>query len=149
MRDVVLSLHVVVGTAGLVLGPAWLGARYRGRPARGLAAGYQAAVAGVVLSAAVLALTDPQLTWLLPVALATEVLAVTGALARRRDWSGWRSWQPHLLGGSYIALVTGVLIAETGIPVFWLLPAVVGQLPIAVAKRRLHAEGVPLAPSPA
>jgi hypothetical protein len=149
MRDVVLSLHVVVGTSGLVLGPAWLGARHGGRPARRLAAGYQAAVAGVVLSAAVLALTDPQLTWLLPVALATEALAVTGALARRREWAGWRSWQPHLLGGSYIALVTGVLIAETGNPVFWVLPAAVGQVPIAVAKRRLHADGVPLAPSPA
>lgn len=45
---------------------------------------------------------------------------------------------------SYIALVTRVLIAETGNPVCWLLPAVVGQLPIAVAKRRLHA-----APGPA
>ena len=139
MRDVVLILHVVVGTAGLLLGPAWLGARYRGRPARRLAAGYQAAVAGVVVSAGVLAVTDPQLTWLLPVASATEALAVTGALARRRGWAGWRSWQPHLLGGSYIALVTGVLIAQTGNPVFWLLPAVAGQVPIAVAKRRLRA----------
>ena len=63
---------------------------------------------------------------------------MAGALARRRDWAGWRSWQPHLLGGSYIALVTGVLIAETGQPLFWLLPALVGQWPIAVAKRRLH-----------
>ena len=147
--DPLLLLHVTAGTAGLLLGPVWLVARLVGARARGPAGGYQAAVAGVALSAAFLAVTDAQLTWLLPVALATEVLAVTGALARRRDWSGWRSWQPHLLGGSYIALVTGVLIAETGIPVFWLLPAVVGQLPIAVAKRRLHAEGVPLAPSPA
>ena len=138
MRDVVLHLHVVVGTVGLLLGPAWLVVRRRGRRARGLAVAYQVAVGGIALSAAVLAVTDPGLRWLVPVAAATEVLAVTGALARRRGWSGWRSWQPHLLGGSYIALVTGVLIAETGNPVFWLLPALVGQLPIAVAKRRLQ-----------
>jgi hypothetical protein len=149
VRDVVLTLHVVVGSAGLLLGPAWLAARSRGRPARHLAVGYQAAVAGVALSAAVLAVTDPQLTWLLPVAVATEALAVAGALARRRAWAGWRSWQPHLLGGSYIALVTGVLIAETGNPVFWLLPAAVGQVPIAMAKRRLHAVPDLTAPAPA
>ena len=146
MRDVVLHLHVVLGTSGLLLGPAWLAARVRGRVARGLAAGYQAVVAGITVSAGALAATDPELTWLLPVAVGTEVLAVTGALARRRGWRRWRSRQPHLLGGSYIALVTGVLIAETGNPLFWLLPALVGQAPIALAKRRLHAEEAPVAP---
>jgi hypothetical protein len=149
MRDVVLVLHVVLGSGGLLLGPVWASARLRGRPATGLAVGYQVVVAGVTVSAGVLAVTDPQLGWLLPVAVATEALAVTGALARRRSWPAWRSWQPHLLGGSYIALVTGVLIAETGNPVFWLLPALVGQLPIAVAKRRLHAVDAPTAPAPA
>ena len=147
MRDLVLHLHVAVGTGALLLGPGWLLARRRGRPAGGWAVAYQGAVAAVVVSAGILALTDPQLRWLLPVAAATEALAVAGALARRRGWAGWRSWQPHLLGGSYIALVTGLLIAETGNPVFWVLSALVGQLPIAVAKRRLHA--VPPAPAPA
>ena len=149
VRDVVLYLHVVLGASGLLLGPAWLVARSCGRSAHGPAAGYQAAVAGITASAGVLAVTDPQLGWLLPVAVATEILAVSGALARRRDWPGWRSCQPHLLGGSYVALVTGVLIAETGNPVFWLLPAVVGQLPIALAKRRLHAAGASPVPTTA
>jgi hypothetical protein len=149
VRDVVLSLHVALGAGGLLLGPAWLAARTRGRVASGLAAGYQVVVLGITVSAGVLAVTDPQLSWLLPVAVGTEVLAVTGALARRRGWAGWRSWQPHLLGGSYIALVTGVLIAETGNPVFWVLPALLGQLPIAMAKRRLHAADAPLTRAPA
>jgi hypothetical protein len=149
VRDTVLSLHVVLGTAGLLLGPAWLVARRRGRPARGEAAAYQAAVGSITLTAGFLAVTGPGLAWLVPLAVATEALAVTGALARRRNWRGWRSWQPHLLGGSYIALVTGVLIAETGNPVFWLLPALVGQVPIAVAKRQLHAVAAPTAPAPA
>ncbi|WP_231558058.1 hypothetical protein [Modestobacter caceresii] len=107
------------------------------------------AVGVVAVSAGLLAVTDPSLVWLLPLAVGTEVLAVTGALARRRRWSGWRSWQSHLLGGSYIALVTGVLIAETGNPVCWLLPALIGQLPIAVAKRRLAVAGPSITPSTA
>ena len=149
MRDVLLYLHVVLGSAGLLLGPAWLLARRRGRDALRLALGYQGVVAGVALSAGVLAVTDAQLVWLLPVAVATEGLAVTGALARRRSWPGWRSWQPHLLGGSYIALVTGVLIAETGNPVSWVLPALLGQVPIAMAKRRLHRVDGSITPLPA
>ena len=75
-------------------------------------------------------------------ALATEALALAGALARRQDWPRWRTLQPHLLGGSYTALVTGLLVASTENPVWWVLPALVGQVPIAVAKRRLHGAGV-------
>lgn len=138
MRDVLLTFHVLAGTTALLLGPCWLLLRMRGSTAVPVAWAYQVAVAAVAVSASVLALTGAGLQWLLPVALATEVLAVAGALVRRRGWRGWREWQPHLLGGSYIALVTGVLIAETGNPVFWVLPALVGQLPIAVAKHRLH-----------
>ncbi|SNR38274.1 hypothetical protein [Blastococcus mobilis] len=144
MRDTVLALHVMAGTAGLLLGPAWLLLRRRGMSGLAAAWSYHLAVAGVVASSAFLAVTAAGLWWLLPFGALTEALAVTGALARRRSWRGWRSWQPHLLGGSYIALVTGVLVAGTADPIFWLLPAVVGQLPIALAKRRLHA----VAPAP-
>lgn len=141
MGDPLLAGHVVVGTAGLLLGPIWILARAAGARAVAVAAGYQAAVAAAAGSGAVLAVSAPGLAWLLPIAVLTEVLAVTGALARRRGWRRWRTLQPHLLGGSYIALVTALLVAETGNPVFWLLPAVAGQLPIALAKRRLHDEG--------
>ena len=61
-----LLLHVTAGTAGLLLGPVWLVARWRGR---GLGPG-------------------------------------------------------------------------RGNPVWWVLPALVGRVPIAVAKRRLHGAGV-------
>ncbi len=139
--DPLLLLHVTAGTAGLLLGPVWLVARLAGARARGPAGAYQAAVAGVAASGAVLAVSAPGLGWLLPVAVATEALAVAGALARRQAWPHWRTLQPHLLGGSYIALGTGLLVASTGNPVWWVLPALVGQAPIAVAKRRLHGAG--------
>lgn len=139
MRDALLDVHVLAGTAGLLLGPGWLVARRAGSRARSAAAGYLAALTVACLTGAGLAVTTSGLAWLLPVAVLTQTLAVAGALARRRGWRRWATLQPHLLGGSYIALVTALLVAETGNPVFWVLPAVVGQVPIAVAKRRLHA----------
>ncbi|MGR7025090.1 hypothetical protein [Geodermatophilus sp. URMC 62] len=137
MHETLLVLHVTAGTVGLLLGPVWLVARLRGHRGRPAATGYQTAVALVAATGGVLALVSPGLAWLLPVAVLSEGLAVTGALARRRAWRRWPALQPRLLGGSYIALTTGVLVAETGSPVAWVLPALLGQLPIAVAKRRL------------
>ncbi|MGY1717488.1 MULTISPECIES: hypothetical protein [unclassified Blastococcus] len=142
MDDPLLGVHVLAGTAGLLLGPVWLAARRAGARGVAAAAGYQVAVVVAAVTGGVLAATSPGLLWLLPVAVLTEVLAVAGALARRRAWHHWATLQPHLLGGSYIALVTALLVAETANPVFWVLPAVVGQVPIAVAKRRLHAGGL-------
>ena len=138
MRDPLLWMHVAAGAAGLLSGPLWLAVRLRGRRDGALARTYQLAVAVVAASGGVLAVTTPGLAWLLPVAVLTAGLAGAGALARARDWPHWRSLQPHLLGGSYIALVTGALVVSTGNPVWWVLPALVGQVPIAVAKRRLH-----------
>ena len=147
MHDQLLWLHVAAGAVGLLTGPLWLAARSLGRRGDGLALTYQVAVTAVAGSGAVLSVTAPGLAWLLPVAVLTAGLAVAGALARRQDWPHWPTLQPHLLGGSYIALVTGALIASTGDPVWWVLPALVGQGPIAAAKRRLHPEAVG-APAP-
>ncbi len=139
MTDPLLALHVAAGTAGLLLGPLWLLLRLRGRHGGTAAASYQAALLLVAGSGAALALTRPGLAWLVAFAVLTPALALAGAAARRRGWAHWRALQPHLLGGSYVALVTGALVASTGSPLAWLLPALVAQLPIALAKRRLLA----------
>jgi hypothetical protein len=139
MPDTLLTVHVLAGTTGLVLGPVWFLARRHGARAWPAAVAYQSSVTVVSATGAVLAVTTPGLAGLLPLAVLTQTLAVTGALARRRRWRRWQTLQPHLLGGSYIALVTALLVAETGNPLFWVLPAVLGQAPIAMAKRRLHA----------
>ena len=133
LRDVLLDLHIVAGTAGLLLGPVFVLVRRR-RSVSGPA--YQLAVAVVAVTGAGLAVTAwSRLWWLLPVAVVTEVSALAGLWRRRRP--GWSTWVPHVLGGSYVALVTGLAVAATKNPVFWVVPAVVAQLPIAVAKRRL------------
>ena len=137
MADPLLAVHVAAGTAGLLLGPVWLLLRSGGRHAAAVATGYQAAVAAVALTGGVLAVSRPGLALLLAFALATPALALAGAAARRRGWKRWRVLQPHLLGGSYVALTTGALVASTGNPLAWLLPALVAQVPIAAAKRRL------------
>ncbi|NEM08811.1 hypothetical protein [Geodermatophilus normandii] len=139
MREAVLLLHVTAGTAGLLLGPWWLVARLRGRRGTAVAAGDLAAVAAVAVTGCALALTAPGLGWLVAFGVLSAALAGTGALARERDWPHWPTLQPHLLGGSYTALTTGLLVARTGIPLAWVLPALVGQLPIALAERRLTA----------
>lgn len=137
ITGLVLNTHIVVGTAGLVLGPVYLLARRR-RWRRRLGFAYQGVMAAVVITAAGLSLLNfAELWWLLPIGLASEAMAVVGVVARRRAWIGWPSWTAHLLGGSYIALVTAFLVVRTGHPIFWVLPALVGQVPIAVAKRRL------------
>jgi hypothetical protein len=140
--DPLLIGHVVAGTAGLLLGPAWLVARRLRAGDRAVAWAYQLVVAVVGVSGAVLAVTTPGLGWLLALAVLTQALALAGAVARRRCWRHWRTLQPHLLGGSYIALVTALVAAETANPLLWVLPAVAGQVPIAVAKRRLSAGGL-------
>lgn len=137
-RDVLLLAHILLGVSGLVLGPAVLMAGGRMRHIAAYA--YQLAVGGVAISALLLAATAfARLWWLVPVAVATEAAALLGLLAWRRRRPGWPTACAHLLGGSYVALVTGMLIAGTGNPAFWVLPAVVAQWPIHVAKRRLTA----------
>lgn len=135
MRDAVLVLHIAFGVVGLVLGPLALAASRA--PARA-ADGYKVAVAGVAATAVVLAVTAwDEYWWLIGVAAATEGALLFGLRAWQRRGPGWTTACAHLLGGSYVALVTGALIAFTGVVVFWLLPAVLAQWPIAVAKRRL------------
>jgi len=140
IRAGILLVHVLAGTSGLLLGPAVL--LTQGRRRHVAARGYQVAVFGVAVSGALLAATAfARLWWLLPIAGGTQAALLLGVRAWRRRAPGWEAASAHLLGGSYVALVTGVLIAGTGNPLFWVLPAVVAQWPIAVAKRRLAAVG--------
>lgn len=139
IRDTVMTVHIVSGGAGLLLGPAFLVTTGRLKTRCGW--GYHAAVGGVAISGGALAVISwEKFWWLLPVAVATEVSALLGVAAWHRRRPGSPTRTAHLLGGSYIALVTGSLIASTKNPILWVLPSVVAQWPIAVAKRRLNAQ---------
>lgn len=142
VRTAVLSVHVAAGTAGLLLGP--LAVAVLTRPASRRLAGvsYQVAVSIVAFSAVGLALLDwSRLWWLVPVAVATQAAAAAGLWVKGRV-AHWPGWHVHLLGGSYVALLTGLLVVSWGNPLAWMLPAVLAQPPLAVAKARVRRSAV-------
>jgi len=140
-REAVLMVHVALGALGLSCGP--LAVLAAGRLSAIAGRAYCAGVAGVAATACLLATYAwGELWWLVLVAVATQGSLLLGLEARRRRDPGWEAVCAHALGGTYVALVTGLLIASVGAPVLWVVPAILAQWPIAVAKRRLSAQGV-------
>lgn len=147
LHDILLALHIAAGTAALAVG-AWVIRRSRHRPMLDASAVlYHWAVAGVALtSAGLVALDWPELWWLLPVAVLSYGLAAAGYLAPRRRFTGWRFAYAHGQGGSYIALVTALLVVALtvdgpldGLPaaLVWALPTLIGTTLIRAWHRRL------------
>ncbi len=131
MHTALLTVHVIAGTAALVLGPLALAAARGSRwPPGVLLAGYEAAVGGVCASALGLAgLAWERLWWLALIAFMTEAAALSGLAVNRFRFKAPRAWRVHLLGGSYLALVTALLVVSWGDPLVWVLPGTIG-LPI-------------------
>jgi hypothetical protein len=159
---ILLNLHIAAGTLGLLLGPLamWQDARAlrtRGGPAGGASAAYPWTVLVVSLSAIVLVVGyRDDLWWLVPVAVASYGLAVLGRYAAARRVRGWSHGYVHGLGGSYIALVSALLVVSLTVNgplggaaalIPWLLPTAVGLVAIEWWRRRLVA-AVPAVPVP-
>ena len=140
LRDPVLVAHIVAGSAGLVLGPLAMRApKRRGRHTR-LGGIYHWNMLAVCLSATALALMDwGELWWFLPIAAFSYANALMGYLAVKIRWRGWLRQHVGGMGGSYIALVTALLVVNTGGEPFfvWFLPTIVGTPLIARAVGRL------------
>ncbi|MDQ3851074.1 MAG: hypothetical protein M3296_10745 [Actinomycetota bacterium] len=129
-HDILLSVHVAAGCAGLVLGPLAMWSE-RGLTHRSRAGGgYHAAVLAVALTAAGLVALNPSaLWWLAPLAALSYALALLGVLAPRWRRRGWVRAYAHGQGGSYIALVTALLVVSLDGPASaagWVLPTLVG-----------------------
>ncbi len=72
---------------------------------------YQATVMLICVSAMALVITSrPDLWWLIPVAAASCALALLGRAAGARRFRGWTHAYVHGIGGSYIALVTALVV---------------------------------------
>ena len=70
------------------------------------------------------------LWWLLLPAGFSYLLALLGFLAPRRRWRGWVGAYARGQGGSYIALVTALLVVSvdgTAAVAAWVLPTLVGH----------------------
>lgn len=152
MRNVFLALHVASGTAALVLGPVALFfvQRHR-RGAAALRGAYHWIVLVVCVTATVVSvLAWSRLGWLVPVAVLSYALALTGWLGSRRRWAPWV--RAHAWGGSYIALTTALLVvwARDISPVLevvaWVLPAAIG-VPLIVRSHIGSPAGTALPPA--
>lgn len=135
-----LAAHVAVGAAALITGPLAYASRRR-RPAA--IRSYFAAVLCVAATALALVAAQPAaLWWLAPLALLTAVLAELGRRASRGKAVGARRLAAHGWGGSYIALVTALLVVSVSMaPAIWLLPSVAGvaliELHLRLTSRRM------------
>ena len=144
LRDVLLALHLAVGSLGLVLGPAALW-RSRAGPAVAAAVGpaYIFSVLAVSLTAfGLIALDWSQLWWLAILAAFSSGLAVVALVAPRLRFRGWERACAHGEGGSYIALVTALFVVSVDGPAAvaaWILPTLAGLPLIEVRAARLRA----------
>jgi len=137
----ILFVHIAAGAVGLVLGPVAMSARKA--PGLHTRAGeaYHRVVAVVCASAAGLAALDwERLWWFLLIAAGSYAFALLGYVAAKRRWRGWLRAHITGQGGSYIAMVTALLVVNwksiTGAPGIsspwaWALPTMVGSPLIA------------------
>jgi hypothetical protein len=75
-----------------------------------------------------------------PIAIGSYALALMGFLAAKLRWNGWLEY--HLSGqlGSYIAMITAVLVVNLGnVWYAWALPTIIGSPLIAWLKREFRA----------
>ena len=136
VHTVVLTLHIVAGTGGLILGPAAMAVRKNRLHAR-LGLAYQVLVAVLACTAIVLACFAPGRLWPLAlIAMATEAAALAGWMVRRRGRPGWLPLHIGLMCGSYISFLTAFLVVNWSNPLAWILPTVIGTPLIARTSAR-------------
>ena len=163
MRSIMVVLHVISGSAGLVLGLAAMIIDTR-RFAAGLRTvgrctiGYVAVVLVVCLTGSGLVLLGrPDLWWLIPLSALTFGLSVLAQQSAARRFRGWTHGYAHGIGGSYIAQTTALIVvalvvngplhgAAELIP--WLAPTMIGTVLLELWRRRLPAS-IPKIPAAA
>jgi uncharacterized membrane protein len=132
--DPILALHITAGTTGLILGPLAMRAVKRRGPHTKLGEAYHWVMLTVCLSAAALAiLAWHRIWWFLPIAGFSYANAFIGYVAVKRRRRGWLRAHIGGMGGSYIALITALLVVNVGdeLPLVWFLPTIVGSPIIA------------------
>lgn len=142
-HDSLLALHVTVGSLGLILGPVAMWAERRPPYRSRAGAAYHWAVLAVSLSAVgLVALSFSAFWWLLPLVALSYGLALLGRLAPRRHGRRWVRMYVHGQGGSYIALVSALLVVSVDSPASvaaWVLPTLVGSCLIERRVARIRA----------
>src|SRR5918992_1094139 len=134
LGDPLLAIHVAAGATGLILGPLTMRATKRRGPHTRLGEAYHWVMLAATATAAALAvLAWHELWWFLPIAVFSYGNAFVGYVAAKRRRRGWLRLHIAGMGGSYIALVTALLVVNLGeaLPIVWFVPTIVGT-PILV-----------------
>jgi hypothetical protein len=131
-----LGLHVAAGSAGLVLGPiAMFSAKRPGLHTRSGSAYYYVFIILFGSSVALAALDLEGAWWLALVGGGSYALALVGYRAAKRRQPGWLVSHVSGMAGSYISMVTALLVvnvnAISGVSSFsrvlaWMAPTVIG-----------------------
>ena len=125
----VLAVHIAAGGCGLVFGVPAMRAAVMGSQRNRSTVAYQAAVTVLTVTALALAAMSWNRLWAFAaIAVATEVAVVGAWWTARRRLGMWRPWYVRLLCGSYVSLVTALLVVSWGSLSAWVLPTVVGTV---------------------
>jgi hypothetical protein len=123
VRTALLTWHVTAGAAGLLLGPAAMRAALTGRRRTAAGRAYLMAVTVLTVTAAALVALEPGALWpFFLLALATEAAVIAARRAPRPDG------HVRLVCGSYVSLVTALLVVIWGSIFAWVLPGVIGSV---------------------
>lgn len=146
MFPYLLFLHIAMGCLGLLLGPIAMATRKRRGLHTQVGIVYYWLMSGVCLTAAVMAIMHWQSSnGFLFVAGFSYVFALRGYLAVKRRKVGWVKQHISGMFGSYIAMVTALLVVnQRNLPVLrelpsvwtWLLPTIIGSPLIAWTQRK-------------
>jgi hypothetical protein len=111
LHDLLLAVHIAVGAVALALGAVVIWSS-RERPLLDRRdAAYHWIVLAVSLTAiGLVALDWPDLWWIAILAALAYGLALLGYLAPRQRFRAWQAAFAHGQGGSYIALVTALMV---------------------------------------
>jgi hypothetical protein len=123
VHTLLLAVHVTAGVAGLLMGPAAIAAARGNDRTSTAGVAYLTAVTALTVAAAGLVALRPGVLWpFLLLAVGTEAAVIA---ARRA-----RTYPTHvrLVCGSYVSLVTAVLVVSWGSLLAWVLPTVVGTV---------------------
>jgi hypothetical protein len=140
MRETLLAVHIAAGVAALVLGPiAMFAAKRRGRHTR---AGdlYFWVYVVLVLAAFALAATDWDEAWfLVPIGAFSFAFALLGYVMAKRRPRGWLRLHVTGQGGSYIAMITALLVVNLGgeTLIVWFIPTIIGSPVIAYVNTQI------------
>ncbi|MGH6628358.1 MAG: hypothetical protein ACREB3_01345, partial [Burkholderiales bacterium] len=102
MQELVLTIHILCGSGGIVLGPIIMQARKLPGWHTRLGEIYHWLFLVIFLSASALSLLEWQrLWWLLPVGIGSYAFALLGYVSAKLRWQNWLKFHLVGQGGSY------------------------------------------------